>query len=291
MKNRKFIPAISVVLLLVFATIYLSFKEHHISKVPNDDLEIGLKELFQSHAINNTVVIVQANSGFLKFLKIFLCTASQLQKPLIPHLILQSLGPSVTLELEFLKATYNYTYGIIPYHESFHGDDDLVYGYNFFDWKAFKFNAMMRARGQFILKVLATGFDVVFCDADMILLKNPLDILFESSADLQVSTDSRDLFFKLTDPFEGFNVPVVCFGFFYARNNHRTRILFEKVADAMSNVHDQTALNSILNGSPVQIIGKIPFGLYDSTKIKGKVLNRPDLLFFIPQPWDPKHDF
>ncbi|KAJ3104537.1 hypothetical protein HDU96_008902 [Phlyctochytrium bullatum] len=233
---------------------------------------LALRHLFAKHAYQNTVMIVPVNSGFLDQFRILLCTATNItDPPLIPHMVVQALDPTVEARLDEIKRKQNLTFGVIPYHPSFQGVTQYTVGNE-------DFYNMMRARGAFLQHVVETGFDVVFGDSDILYFKNPLVPLLNATesqeADLIASTDSRSFFDRTHDPFEGRpHVPALCFGFFYLRSNPRTQRLLAAVTAMMvtgRSFHDQDALNDVLNGRcenytvVPRIVGWLPPGLPDT---------------------------
>ncbi|KAJ3103083.1 hypothetical protein HDU96_009407 [Phlyctochytrium bullatum] len=219
----------------------------------NPTLVASMRSVFSKHAYKHTVVVVPVNNAFFDVFRTFLCTARNFTNPgLITHMVVQALDPQVQPKLYALRRTDpRYNYGIIDNDWSFMGSPKGGSDRGATFW------AMMRARGVFLQNLLATGFDIIFCDSDMVTLKNFLPRLLNNTASQQadfiVSTDSRELFHVAKDPYEGQGwTPVICFGFFYMRNNHRTSSFVNSLTDVMAlrkARNDQNAFNRGLRAS------------------------------------------
>ncbi|KAJ3202347.1 hypothetical protein HDU82_007424 [Entophlyctis luteolus] len=146
------------------------------------------------------------------------------------------------------------------------------------------FFKLMEARNAFFARLLnVVGIDFVFSDMDVAFLADPLADLnvplgvpaaFADAAatreeglvplkELQTflpaivsasiacvavySTDTRDFFHNLNDPFERSpRIPKICGGFFFIRANNRTRTLWEYMR--AQNLNDQWGMDQVLNG-------------------------------------------
>ncbi|KAI9344386.1 hypothetical protein BDR26DRAFT_932855 [Obelidium mucronatum] len=73
-----------------------------------------------------------------------------------------------------------------------------------------------------------------------------LDLVWKSLPDVVYSTDSRDFFHNLYDPYEGNpRIPPICGGFFYIRANDRTHAMWSYIR--LQNLNDQWGMDQLLN--------------------------------------------
>ncbi|KAJ3120433.1 hypothetical protein HK100_012797 [Physocladia obscura] len=75
----------------------------------------------------------------------------------------------------------------------------------------------------------------------------PVDSLYSDVPDMIYSTDTRDFFHNLNDPYERSPwIPKICGGFFFARSNPRTITTWEYMH--IHNLNDQWGMDQLLNG-------------------------------------------
>jgi len=124
-------------------------------------------------------------------------------------------------------------------------------------------------------------------DADIVYFRDPWpEITIKGEEDFIYSTDARDFYDNLNDPFEGLSsIPRICGGFFLAKSNKRTFKIFEDMMDVFSLnplANDQTAMDNLLNSRDSVLIDP-PFYVLknknlDEDTVKVRILDQLDFV-------------
>ena len=120
-----------------------------------------------------------------------------------------------------------------------------------------KYYEMMRGRADVYLSLIHRfRLSFIFMDADIIFSKDPLTDLFLNEdrgepEDVIYSTDARNFYSELQDPFEGQPfTPKICGGFFLMRSTEPTTRLLKDLSAATRadlNANDQWTIDRLLN--------------------------------------------
>lgn len=192
----------------------------HRSRLSTTDIQT-----FANHAINNTVIIVPVNTGMLDLAENLLCSLSSISfntSAIVfwalddgARTILHDRGYATYRDASLFSASGN---------ENAHGVTSA-------------YRKMMLQRPIFFRDLLASGFDMLMLDADIVFWQSPLTIVPDdadrNTADMVYSTDARE-FYTDHDPFQdtgrrGSLVPPICNGMFWMKSTNETISLWSEM--------------------------------------------------------------
>ncbi|KND04422.1 uncharacterized protein SPPG_00151 [Spizellomyces punctatus DAOM BR117] len=204
------------------------------------------------------VMIIPANKGMLSMAYNLLCSLRRVGSDAVP--VIWALDMEAVRDLASYRQRHSLRFGI--YH-----DPNLFSVSSFEAGGSDNYWRMMSQRPNFFLTMLRdTKLGVLFVDADIVFYSDPWDIVRKSrGADVVITTDARDFYDLLEDPYEGQpRVPRICAGLFGVRANQQTVRIYEIMAEQMKAgaSNDQYALDWILNYSFNSVlVPPIPAGL------------------------------
>lgn len=246
--------------------------------------------VFQRHAVNNTVMVVQLNTGFVELglnLLASLKNASNGTNELTKRVVVWAMTPKTAEALKAAQADMGFgIYVESDPHPVMHlpPSDALEPGgtVSYFD--------MMRSRARFFLHIVRDlGMGLFFVDGDIVFLKDPwphvvsgnglglpgisiaqpqhADPYASVEPDIVYSADAGGSFREMALPFQNFYaiVPRVCGGLFYARpttNAVRIYTDLERAIWASDSGNDQWTMDELLSdGRDVLLTGPLTGGL------------------------------
>jgi len=166
------------------------------------DKEVSyLRYLISGLAINNTVIIVPANVGFIAQALSFNCRVRSLG---VTNVLFWALDQKAA---EILQAYSAPTY----YNPSFFSVANLE------QYHALNYNRMMSERPKFWRMVMRTGYNMLFMDADIAVIRNPMESIV-GDADLEGQTDD----YSLRECNDINRRPAMCAGAFFLKSNERS---------------------------------------------------------------------
>lgn len=227
-------------------------------------------QTFTTHAINNTVVVIPVNTGMIYLAENLLCSLSAISfntSAIVfwtlddgAQTILNGLGYATYRDASLFSTSGN---------ENIHGVTAA-------------YRQMMRQRPLFFRDILASGFDVLMLDADLVFWQSPLTIVPQDadrdSIDMVYSTDSRE-FYTDHDAFEddgrrGSLIPPICNGMFWMRSSRETVSIWSEmlaVFDApwwkkglyryLWFQDDQRGIDVLLNDGRAKLVAPFPRGI------------------------------
>lgn len=197
----------------------------------SDDEISYLRYLISGMALNNTIIIVPTNLAFARLAINLNCRMRVLG---ITNALFWALdkGTVEALQAYSIPVYFNPSFYSNEYVEYYHSD-----GYN----------QMMRDRPKLWRMVLRTGYNMLFLDADIALLTDPMAELVQDS-DLEGQVDELDLFLATNE----FTNPQLCGGAFFLKSNERSIRFLDNVEAAIQEswvglVEDQQAINTIIH--------------------------------------------
>lgn len=206
----------------------------------NDVIPVrALRALMSRIAINNTVIIVSTNLGFF------------------------NMSLNVLCRLEDLGATNVLTWALDEGSAKALRDRSLPYYYdtatfsvsNYTSYFDFDYIRMMIERPSVWWRLLATGYDLIFIDSDVVLFENPMG-LFPRVGDIEGQIDAK---FWLEAERQD-RVPDMCAGAFWLRSSPTTLRFLDHMKGAIEKhavrerFDDQYALNSIIRDPKLAVI-------------------------------------
>ena len=227
-------------------------------------------DMFASHAVNNTLIIVPVNTGMLPFAINLVCSLEAIDFD-ISTLIFWALDEGAE---DYLQKKGHTTYRdpslfYVSEDSNQHGNTD-------------DYSKMMRERPKFFIKVLSSGFDLLMMDVDIVFYQTPLLLIPATSGlehiDVVYSTDARD-FYTDVDPFDdpyrrGSLIPPICNGLFWMKASDETIKLWtqmEKVFEDESPQSvrfqwkgfqdDQRGMDVMLNDGRANLVKPFPSGI------------------------------
>ncbi|UJR24273.1 hypothetical protein I4U23_027240 [Adineta vaga] len=215
-----------------------------------------------------TIAIVQVNSDMLSVAYNLLCSLRKAHADLLAKkLIFWAIDQSAVKDLESYRDKNNLSFGIYHFHSKFDQIKTIqVIGTN-------EYYELMRHRiSVYLLFLEQFHLSFIFMDADIVFLNDPLNDLFFNEdrheiEDLIYSTDARNFYNQLKDPFEGKPfVPPICGGFFLMRPTKPTIDLLKDLNKIMiidSKANDQWTMDLLLNNRYDSLNNKF---LYDSSR-------------------------
>ncbi|QUC20263.1 uncharacterized protein UV8b_04504 [Ustilaginoidea virens] len=242
------------------------------SKAP--DRKYGLPQneidVFASHAINNTVVIVPVNTGMMHLVENMICslTTTRFDPSSIVFWALDK-GAKLALDRKGLASYRDPSLYSTSGNSNRHGNTE-------------QYHRMMRERPKFFLDVLSSGYDMLIVDADTVFWQSPL-LLVPSEADKKMvdivySTDARE-FYTEHDAFHderrrGALMPPICNGLFWMKSNKNTVALWTEMLGVfeapwwIQGIYrarffqdDQRGIDVMLNDGRAKVVGPLPEGI------------------------------
>ena len=198
-----------------------------------------------------TIALVQVNAGMLSMGYNLLCSLRNVNAhSLADKIIFWAVDKEAVKLLQSYRHKYNLSFGI--YHPDSKHQISAYQGPG-----SDKYYKIMRDRPSIYLTLLRDfRLSFLFMDADLIFTANPLTDLFHNidrgePEDAIYSTDARNFYNQLDDPFEGQPfVPKICGGFFLLRPTEPTLGLLEdlnKTTYIDSKANDQWTTDKLLN--------------------------------------------
>ncbi|CAF1464829.1 unnamed protein product [Adineta steineri] len=180
-----------------------------------------------------------------------LCSLRKLRvKSLADKIIFWAVDEEAVTHLQLYRKKNNLSFGI------YHPDTKHQIS-KFQNPGSHGYNQMMRDRAYvYITLIRQYRLSLLFMDADIIFTADPLPDLFLNedrgqSEDIIYSTDARNFYNALKDPYEGGPfIPMICGGFFLMRPTEPTIHLLEdlsKTIDIDLNANDQWTTHKLLN--------------------------------------------
>lgn len=189
---------------------------------------------------NNSVIILSGlNWGYREFMMNFVCNLRRLH---ITNYIIAAFD-SKLYEYGFIRGLSIYHENTVTSSLSSDEDDTVAYGSD-------AFKELTKMKSRIVLRFLELGINILWCDVDIILFKNPLyhiptsknnDIFIQSNApDDEPSTSRR----RLNS------------GFYYVKSNHRTIHTFQKIITYAkhSRMSEQPCFYDVLCGKKGQYV-------------------------------------
>lgn len=199
----------------------------------------ALRALMSQIAINNTVIILSTNLGFFNMTLNVLCRLEDLGAT---NVLTWALDEGSANALRQRRLTYYYdtaTFSVSNYT-------------SYFD---FDYIRMMIERPSVWWRLLATGYDLIFIDSDVVLFENPMG-LFPRVGDIEGQIDAK---FWLEAERQD-RIPDMCAGAFWLRSSPTTLRFLDQMKGAIEKhtvrerFDDQYALNSIIRDPNLAVI-------------------------------------
>lgn len=224
-------------------------------------------DVFASHAINNTVVLVPVNTGMLNWADNLLCSLAPTSFD-TSRIVFWTLdeGAQTTLRAQGHATYYDASLFSTSLNENLAGFTR--------DYKR-----MMKERPKFFIKLLSAGFDVLMLDADTVFWRSPLDIVpqHRSAVDAVFATDARE-FYQTHDAFrdewrQGDRMPPICGGIFWMKSSKDTVALWTEMLEIfempglkgwwrrLTFDSDQRGMDILLNDGRARIVEPLPGGI------------------------------
>src|SRR5271156_2079453 len=174
-----------------------------------------LKYLISGVAINNTVIIVPANNAFIRQALNFNCRVRALG---VPNVLFWALDRSSheILQAYNIRSYYNPTYFSVSSQEHYHSVTYLK---------------MMHQRPRFWRNVMRTGYNMLFMDADIAVIKDPMSVIV-GDADLEGQADEYWLGWNTMDE----RCPRMCAGGFYLKANDKSVAMLDHMERLLSQI-------------------------------------------------------
>ncbi|TPX32705.1 hypothetical protein SmJEL517_g04262 [Synchytrium microbalum] len=255
----------------------------HLPKHDHDPSE--LRAWFTARARNNTIMMSQTNKAGTPFTKNMICSLVKSDPTVIQHIIIWATDEEAAKDLLLFEAETTrltgYSFGVYfdrryQTNQVWNGGWDNSTGY---------FEIMDIRRLVFARVIEILDMSLIFVDGDVVFFKNPFttlnvpfgvpglahgleedeitvwEDLYNDLPDLVYSTDARKQFDDLDDPYEGEpRVPKLCGGFFYARVNGRTKLVFKSLLAMKMN--DQWGMVDLLNNYfDSVLVNPLPLGI------------------------------
>jgi hypothetical protein len=198
-----------------------------------------------------TVALVHVNTGMLSMGYNLLCSLRKLRAhPLVDKIIFLATDPKAVGLLEAYRKKNNLSFGI--YHP--HTNHQIT---NFQPLASGGYYQMMRDRVDVYLTLVQRfRLSFLFMDADIVFVSDPLTDLFLNEdrgepEDVIYSTDARNFYSELKDPFERQPfIPKICGGFFLMRPTKPAIQLLQDLSTTMRvdpGANDQWTMDTLLN--------------------------------------------
>jgi Nucleotide-diphospho-sugar transferase len=189
-----------------------------------------LRHLISGLALNNTIIIASANTGFIRLALNFHCSMRKLGITNVLFWALDEAAANV-LDANNIPNYFNPMFFSSKGGERYHSD---------------KFLKMMAERPKFWKWVIRTGYNMMFLDVDIAIISNPLDALV-GDADIETQIDEKP-FWRAVDQYY---LPEMCGGAFFLKSNNRVRRFLDRVEEVFIErdkyvIDDQEALNFVI---------------------------------------------
>jgi Nucleotide-diphospho-sugar transferase len=199
--------------------------------IESDDEISYLRYLISGMALNNTIIIVPTNLAFARIAINLDCRMRALG---ITNALFWALDEWTVdvLQAYSIPVYFNPSFYSHANAERYHSES---------------YNKMMQDRPKLWRMVLRTGHNMLFLDADIALLTDPMAELVQD-ADLEGQVDEGD-FFRATNEYTN---PQLCGGAFFLKSNERSIQFLDQVETAIREswwglVEDQQAINTIIH--------------------------------------------
>ncbi|OSX79189.1 hypothetical protein BU14_0084s0003 [Porphyra umbilicalis] len=148
---------------------------------PPFGLPLTMESVVEKVIINNTVVLSALNYGYRAIMMNWVCNMRHLG---VTNFVIAALDPRL----------YRYAYkrGLPVYYETtiFKGlDSKLVEDA---DYGTDQFKQLTKMKSRVVLRLLKSGYNVLWTDCDIVWFRNPLSYLHAQHADLVVQSNARD---------------------------------------------------------------------------------------------------
>lgn len=226
--------------------------------------------IFQQNAINNTVVVVPVNSGMMHFTDNLLCSLEQADF---------NTSSIVFWALDDGAAETLHDRGFAMYRDRSLWSTSKDANNN---GNTAEYQKMMRQRPLFYVDVLASGFDLLMIDVDIVFWQSPLAIVPQGAdrdtISIVYTTDARE-FYTEHDAFaddyrRGSLMPPVCNGMFWMKSTRDTisiwqemLLIFEAPWWRMGLFRswyfqdDQRGVDVLLNDGRAELVAPFPEGI------------------------------
>jgi len=244
-----------VILSIVYGIFQIKFQQNnqfnHFSPNWHQPVLIGNKSFSFYFIRPGTIALIHVNAGMLSMAYNLLCSLRRLNAQLlINKIIFWAVDVEAIEHLQSYREKNNLSFGIYHPHTryQFSKHQNLA---------SDGYYQMMRDRPSVFLQLLRDfHLSFIFMDADIVFTADPLSDLFLNedrgqSEDLIYSTDARNFYDRLNDPFEKHPfIPPICGGFFLMRPTKPTIRLLEDLNKTIardSDANDQWTMNKLLN--------------------------------------------
>ncbi len=183
-----------------------------------------------------TLVVTFINSAWISLARNWVCSASKVG--LQPNILLVSLQPGVCKQMVGI-ACYEYpnasivgtTFGKKDYQE------------------------LVTKRTELLLKLLSCGRNIVFVDADIVFIKNPIPYLEKKAMNKDILFQADSIAVPLVDYIIPYFLHYVCGGFIYMKPNLATKRLWLSVLQYQKHYfwNDQGGLNVCIRHHTQQV--------------------------------------
>lgn len=279
-KKDRFFPPKKILIFLFIISWALSFLfvsySLYISTEPvHEDFEFF--EVLRTKARDNTVMVIQI-SGDILLLKNLFCSLARIDVKLLSYVVLWAFDEQTYNKMKrfrrdtdkmFVSKPDNSTHSIPKFSILFDKSASMKSQSLFRISSDFKW-VMMDDRPRFYLKVLEKGFNLFFVDSDIVFFNDPWKYIQEEekngTSDLVISTDARNWYELLNDPYESETfVPKICGGLFLARSSPNTIKLYQSLKFYIKWLagNDQWTLDRILNSGSfdINLMEPLPRGI------------------------------
>lgn len=242
-------------------------------------------KVFYEHAVNNTVMVIQANAGFVDM--VFNCMTSLRiagGQDMVKRLVVWSMTNATTSL--FLRRQSEWGFGIYEQSMADNALMKLPVSDRFESGGTTSYYDMMRVRIGFYLHLVRDlGMGLFFVDADVVFLQDPWPWVVSNQGlgwknheeaedaydlippDIVFGPDANGMYYDMLNPYQSFqaSVPKICGGFFYARptvNSVRIYTDLNRMMWTNEESNDQWTMDQLLeDGRDVLLVGTPPNGL------------------------------
>ncbi|KAJ2981366.1 hypothetical protein NQ176_g2067 [Zarea fungicola] len=255
---------------LCFVFYYICFAQPLIANLRASRLSPKDVHTFATHAINNTLVVVPVNTGMMYLADNLLCSLSSISFN-TSAIVFWALDEGAQ---EIMKARGYATYRDAGLFSA--SGNENMHGFTA------AYRRMMRQRPLFFRDILASGFDILMLDADIVFWQSPLVIVPQDadreSVDMVYSTDARE-FYTEHDAFRdkgrrGSLIPPICNGMFWMKSNKETVSIWSEMLAVfeapwwkmgfyryMWFQDDQRGVDVLLNDGRAKLVAPFPRGI------------------------------
>ncbi|KAL9133151.1 MAG: hypothetical protein Q9175_005672 [Cornicularia normoerica] len=250
---------------IITASLYIKLSSRPFPPARISDIDENTKRQFSNRSMENTLFFVPVNSGMLHWADNLLCALRHVQFDTTKMIFWALDQPAqVVLQNEGYATYHDPSFFSVSGNENYRGDT-----------KAYK--RMMLERPKFFIDILATGYDILFVDADTIFFQSPL-LIRDMGADGVFSTDQRE-FYQTHDAFRdvwrrGSKMPPICNGIFWMKSSPATIKLWHDMLDNFDShawwtavwrlmyfQDDQRGMDMLLNDGRAKLVEPFPSGI------------------------------